>query len=89
MLDSLYFTLAIGRDCLYLQTPPFVNVNIFSGVQELRVLKLGDCELIQNIVSEFALVHEFENISAVSLEEMICKDGVFSEVVNSAILDKL
>jgi len=60
----------------------FLNPLVLQGgIQELRVLKLGDPELIETIVSEFSLVHEFEKISAVNLEDMICKDGVFSEVI--------
>jgi len=60
----------------------FLNPLVLQGgIQEIRVLKLGDAELIGNIVCEFSLIHEFEMISAVNLEDFICKDGVFSEVI--------
>ena len=50
------------------------------GVTELRILRLGNNDLIQALVHELILIHECRIIVAVELEDFIVKDDINVEV---------
>ena len=51
------------------------------GVTEVRILKMGNDDLILSIVNELVLLHEFEKVCAVDLQELIQKDSEYVEVI--------
>ena len=50
------------------------------GVTEVRLLKIGNDNEVQFLVNELSLVHAFNNINAVGLEDQIQKDLIHVEV---------
>ena len=56
------------------------------GVKEVRLLKLGDESLIEEIASECILVNEYENIYAVGVEGLLKKDNSFPDVMIISVI---
>ena len=72
-----------NRECLQsLLNPLFER----GGLTEVRMLKLGDEELIESVLNELKLLFEFENIHCVDVKGLVCKDGVCSEASKGVLL---
>lgn len=50
------------------------------GVTQVRILKLGNNELIQSVVNELVLLHDNEKIAAVDMHQFIKHEDLFTEV---------
>ena len=62
------------------------NKNYCAGVTEVRILNLGDKDSIQNIVRELCLLHDYEKIHVVEIDELICRSGEFTEVYRKMLI---
>ena len=61
----------------------FVKFLIIPAVTEVRLVVLGDNVPIKSLVRELRLVHQTDDIHDVALEEMVCRNDQFSEVIHS------
>jgi len=60
----------------------FLNALLSNGgVDEVRLLQMGKATSFTDMVIELKLVHDFEHISAVNMEDLIFKDKIVPEVL--------
>ena len=67
-----------NRECLQAFINPLLERG---GVGEIRILNLGNEQLIDDIIDELRLILEFRNIVKVEASSLIKNNGSFTEVI--------
>ena len=70
----------------------FFLINAFTeslctGVEEVRLLQMGKATSFTDMVMELKLVHDFDHITAVNMEDLIFKDRIGPEVLKHNVID--